>query len=185
MIKQSGIVFKGLILLYLAMGHKFSGHLIKSDILETFETDKKVQHILLFLAIYAILSESLDINSSGTLTTTQLLVYTVICYLGFLILNKINKQWFLYLAIAGFGGYLINSYVHDDETRMKEDKTIPEQTRENRKKWHERIMVGVMIVFAIVALSGVVASYNSSNSQSGGGKGGKGGNMSVVNYLFN
>lgn len=156
-----------------------NSQLIPSSVRKEIETNKLIQHFTIFISLVLLLYVFYE-----KLNTSNLLFYGLICYISFLLLTKLDKN-FTYLLMGALALFIL--YERDSKLKLDESKNDDVLTHKEHKKIIQKISnrrSAILTSILIACAMGLVyTSVNSDHNKQLYGGGVKS-DMDVLAYLF-
>jgi hypothetical protein len=170
-------ITNSLLLLYFFGANKFVYKLMPDKTRNIFESNKYIHHLMSYLTLVAIMSFVLKKKSKK-----KVILYSLICYIWFLLTLKLSSIYFFSLLVILIMGYVTEILIKDKNYKLK---NIPSDVMTDQEKESSITKLKQFRTFFIsTALFTTLVGYIYPQDNNTGAMVG-GGDSSILDYLFN
>jgi hypothetical protein len=160
-------ITNSLLLLYFFGANKFVYKLMPDKTRNIFESNKYIHHLMSYLTLVAIMSFVLKKKSKK-----KVILYSLICYIWFLLTLKLSSIYFFSLLVILIMGYVTEILIKDKNYKLK---NIPSSI--TKLKQFRTFFISTALFTTLVGY--IYPQDNNTGAMVGGG------DSSILDYLFN
>jgi hypothetical protein len=157
-------IAKILLVFYVLIGSSYADVLISKQLKECLQTNRLVQHLIGFITMVVLVS-----LVGGVVDTKQIIFYSVISYLLFILSTKADIHWNLIILTTLFIGYMYENQINQSERLMEIDQNIPRQTVALHIAQNEQQRTYIVIFVILLICIGTLFYARKKEGQYGGG----------------
>lgn len=177
-------IAKSLLVFYLLLcGINPQSSLLSKDMTDIIANNRMIQHVVGFLTLVTLMIIFLG---ETTLHVVDIISYSLIAYLIFILSTKSNIYINIAIVVALFGVFVYETYLNGVENDTKNDTVLSNSEKQILvdKIYYKKMFMIIGIV--VLTLSGVyIWSSNSTQSQTGQTQIGGVGAYTTFDFLFN
>lgn len=172
-------ITKILLLFYMLIGNSLLQPLLSKQWITTVKNDRIIQHIIGFttmLTLAILVSDQSD-QSNQFGDYSNLILYTVIAYVWFIFLTKMDIHFNVMIIVLLLANYMYDNYLKAENKKILDDKILSVEMKNSIVT--KNLERSTYIMFSIMALivGGMFMYSNKKEGQYGGG-------YSFINFLL-
>jgi hypothetical protein len=173
-------IAKVLLFFYVFMTSGSAHNLVGSPLRRFIDDNRMVQHFIAFLLLFSLVItfDSEIFGSNYSLSVTDALIYTVICYTWFIFSTKLDAQWNIILIMILIGIFVMDTHFKTQEESAKSDPNLTNEQKVNIIKSNNMIRTYVTSFAILVTILGTVLYSDRKAEQYGG-------SYDIFTYILN